>query len=493
MQKNSLKETVLQWFVPIFILIGLIVTFLIDFTIDTREAITDLYETNNKQIGKSYAENIESELMTIASISDIMQNMVETRGGTNIVYLMDTVDAVVNSCDAYLAAYCWENGDAVLPNRVSGNLADTSYFNLLQGRDNFFAFTEDDGVTGQAAYLYVCPVEWLGAVNGYLITYINPALLENVFADAHYGGKAYYAMVNQQGDVLATYGSVENTAILQPDFWNSLSPAAESIGHWSVFQRQRESGEIGVLSVKTDEEQRTLYSFAVDDTGWNLVVCLDNKYVMNSLDSIWKPVEQLVFKVGAAIAAFLVVIIVINVLAKIKELEQNRRLKNEADTDLLTELNNKIATERKIKEFMEGNSKKQSVLFIIDIDNFKKINDTMGHAFGDEVLRNLGMRLHSMFRATDIVGRVGGDEFIVFLKDIKDLENIEREGNKLDYFFHHFEVGEYVKYSITASIGAAIFPAEGEGFEDLYKSADKALYVSKKQGKNRLTFYHQVK
>lgn len=493
MQKNSLKETILQWFVPIFILLGLIIAILVDFTMVTKEAITALHETNNKQVGKSYAENIESELETIASISDIMQNMVETRGGTNIVYLMDTVDAVVNSCDAYMAAYCWENGDAVLPNRVSGNLAETSYFELLQGKDNFFAFTEDDGVTGQAAYLYVCPVEWLGAVNGYLITYINPALLENVFAEAHYGGKAYYAMVNQGGDVLAAYGSVENSGLLREDFWNALKPISESAGHWSVFQRQRQNRDVGVLNVVTENEQRTLYSFAVGGTDWDLVVCLDDKYVMNSLDSIWGPVEELVFRVGLAITVFLIVIIGINVLVRIRVMEQNKRFKNEADTDLLTELNNKIATERKIKEFMENNPKKQSALFIIDVDNFKKINDTMGHAFGDEVLRNLGMRLHSMFRATDIIGRVGGDEFLVFLKDIKELENIEREGRKLEQFFHHFEVGEYVKYSITASIGAAIFPTEGDSFENLYKSADKALYVSKKQGKNRLTFYHHVK
>ena len=302
MQKNSLKETVLQWFVPIFLLLGLIIVILIDFTIVTKEAITELHETNNKQVGKSYAENIESELDTIASISDIMQNMVETRGGTNIVYLMDTVDAVVNSCDAYMAAYCWENGDAVLPNRVSGNLADTSYFELLQGKDNFFAFTEDDGVTGQPAYLYVCPVEWLGAVNGYLITYIEPALLENVFVDAHYGGRAYYAMVNQGGDVLATYGNVDSSEILKSDFWNALKPVAESVGHWSVFQRQRENGDVGVLKVITEKEQRTLYSFAVGGTEWNLVVCLDDKYVTSSLDSIWGPVEKLVLRVSIPIS-----------------------------------------------------------------------------------------------------------------------------------------------------------------------------------------------
>ena len=90
-------------------------------------------------------------------------------------------------------------------------------------------------------------------------------------------------------------------------------------------------------------------------------------------------------------------------------------LEDKADTDLLTDLNNKMATERKIREYMEKYPDKQGVLFVLDVDNFKKINDTMGHAFGDEVLRSLAVRLQSMFRATDIVGRTGGDEFMVFL------------------------------------------------------------------------------
>lgn len=493
MQKSSLKETILQWLVPIFILLALIIIIVINFAVSMKGTINYLYETNNKQVGKSYSENIESDLAAITSISDMMQNMLESRGGTNIVYLMDTVDVMVNSSDAYMVAYCWENGDAVLPNRVSGNLKDTLYFDCLQGTDNFFAYTPDDGVNGREAFLYVCPIEWLGCVNGYLITYIDPAVLENVFEEAHYGTNAYYAIVNGGGDVLATYGKVNNSALLQPDFWNQLKPIAESAGHFSVFEKQRGAGGIGVLNVLAENENRVIYSFPLNVADWNLVVCLDDAYVSSSFDSIWDPVVSLLIKVGLSIALFLIIIIGVNIASRIKAAEHNKKLKNEADTDLLTGLSNKIATERMIKEYMAEKHKKQGVFLIIDVDNFKKINDTMGHAFGDEVLRELSMRLQSLFRVTDIIGRVGGDEFVVFLKDIKDMEAVEREGRKLEVFFHQFEVGKYVKYSITASIGGAVFPSEGATFEDLYKAADKALYVSKRQGKNRLTFYHQTK
>ena len=164
-------------------------------------------------------------------------------------------------------------------------------------------------------------------------------------------------------------------------------------------------------------------------------------------------------------------------------------MEDKADTDLLTGLNNKLATERKIKDYMAQNPKTQSMMFLLDIDNFKKINDTMGHAFGDEVLRSLGQQIGANFRATDIIGRIGGDEFMIFLKGIEDETVIRKEAKKIENFFKGFQAGEYVKYAATASIGAAIFPHDGADFETLYKAADQGLYKAKKRGKNQLAFY----
>ena len=107
--------------------------------------------------------------------------------------------------------------------------------------------------------------------------------------------------------------------------------------------------------------------------------------------------------------------------------EHDRLLREEADTDLLTGLTNKLATERKIKE----NPNSLGMMFVLDIDNFKKINDTMGHAFGDEVLKTLGRTISSLFRVTDIIGRTGGDEFTIFLKFLKSDENTLKEARRI--------------------------------------------------------------
>ncbi|MBO6016344.1 MAG: GGDEF domain-containing protein, partial [Lachnospiraceae bacterium] len=168
-------------------------------------------------------------------------------------------------------------------------------------------------------------------------------------------------------------------------------------------------------------------------------------------------------------------------------------LQNKADTDLLTELNNKMATERKIKEYIEDFTGVQGLLFIFDIDNFKKINDTRGHAFGDEVLREIGMRLRTEFRSSDIMGRVGGDEFILFLKNIQNEDIIRKEAGRMAHIFRDLCVGQYTKYSVTASIGCALYPGDADNFEDLYKAADKGLYSAKHRGKNQLVFYRDIR
>ena len=105
------------------------------------------------------------------------------------------------------------------------------------------------------------------------------------------------------------------------------------------------------------------------------------------------------------------------------------------------------------------------------------------------MLRSFGSKIGTVFRVSDIIGRVGGDEFIIFLKHLKSDTNAVTEAKKLENFFAGFMVGDYVKYSVCASIGAAVYPEHGADFESLYKAADKALYKAKQRGKNQLAFF----
>lgn len=176
-----------------------------------------------------------------------------------------------------------------------------------------------------------------------------------------------------------------------------------------------------------------------------------------------------------------------------------QRLENKSQMDLLTRLYNKMTTESMIKEFLrESPPGKRHGFVVIDIDNFKQINDTLGHVYGDEVLRRISADLKRLFRLFDIVGRVGGDEFMILIKDITDEELLKQKLLDICMIFHNAYTGEKNHYKISASVGGAIYPDDGTTLAVLYQNADKALYSAKKTGKDRYCLYaanplHQIR
>ena len=168
-------------------------------------------------------------------------------------------------------------------------------------------------------------------------------------------------------------------------------------------------------------------------------------------------------------------------------INENLKLYEEARTDSLTKLLNKAYSTQLIQNFIE--KKKNGALFIIDIDNFKSVNDTMGHLFGDEVIVSVANGIKSVFRHTDAVGRIGGDEFMVYMKDITDREAVSKKAEAVCDTVSNIYTGENQKVKISASVGIAIFPEDAGNYSELFKMADHALYFTKNRGKNGFSFF----
>ena len=157
--------------------------------------------------------------------------------------------------------------------------------------------------------------------------------------------------------------------------------------------------------------------------------------------------------------------------------------------DLLTGLYNKLTFEHEAsKRLAERKEGETSALFIIDLDDFKHVNDTFGHQTGDEVLKALSKILVQTFPSSDLIGRIGGDEFMV-LHPIQENEPITRTDELAQAILERLkklQIGE--AKNLTCSIGAGIDDAHC-GFRDLYALADKALYATKKGGKANFVRY----
>ncbi len=165
----------------------------------------------------------------------------------------------------------------------------------------------------------------------------------------------------------------------------------------------------------------------------------------------------------------------------------NKKLEEEMSKntrDSLTGLFNRNKVEEEAREMFQE-EKPQGMLVLIDLDNFKRVNDEAGHMEGDKVLKMFGQVLDRQFRATDTKARLGGDEFVVLLQQELTTEVLQQ---KLNRFLDEVrtELEEYYgRYRLSVSIGVAPVTGEIHSFAELYKSADAAMYVAKRSGKDR--------
>lgn len=163
-----------------------------------------------------------------------------------------------------------------------------------------------------------------------------------------------------------------------------------------------------------------------------------------------------------------------------------------ANTDPLTGLLNRTGQQKTTENYIHNNNieNKAGVLFLLDLDNFKKINDNLGHPEGDKLLIDVSKKLKSLFRDGDYVCRLGGDEFSVFLTGEASDSLICSKANMINAalkYSYQLEDGQEIKTS--ASIGIASYPKDGKDYETLYKNADTALYHSKEMGRDRYTIF----
>lgn len=285
-------------------------------------------------------------------------------------------------------------------------------------------------------------------------------------------------------------------------------------------------GGIGDISIRlTEENGVVIYSSEYGETGKNLpesiksrisdssATRIDDEYLITfaNCGDDWKVIcsvpTSIILKEKNEYQIYIVIVCILSTLIAIMiTVAFSMKMSNpvndmvnvldkKAHIDMLTGVLNK----RSFEEYTENaiNSSDSSefyALILLDVDNFKGVNDTLGHAYGDKVLANIGVILRSVFREGDYLGRLGGDEFCIFLKmSAASSESAVNFTNKkceqICSAFHNNYTGDDNSYKISASVGAAIYPKNGKTFSELYKCADTALYNSKHKGKDTYTIY----
>ena len=183
----------------------------------------------------------------------------------------------------------------------------------------------------------------------------------------------------------------------------------------------------------------------------------------------------------------------IRVIGKIVDIDTQKReleaLEYKATRDPLTGVYNKEVTIKKIDKYINGNKNDKHILMFIDFDDFKKVNDNYGHLLGDKILIYVIGRIKSVFSEGEIIGRIGGDEFIVFSGGVASMEETLHKAETLVKALDTVYLENGLAIPISGSIGVASYPEDGLHCEQLIQCADKAMYRVMEQGKNNYLLY----
>lgn len=478
------KTEILQWAGVLVVFIILIVAVLFDSSKKIIQKSESIIRNSTIQTIGKYSEKISAKLYSIQSSGELLAHLIEAGDSGSSQQIQQYLEIFCEDEGISAAVYMEKETMVAGFGEKAADLSKKSYYETdAELETSSVLCIEDEEIADGKLLLVTIPVT--GQESRIFLYYPMEELKELIDMSSENYCPIASALMDSDGNILICTDE-KNPFFLGGNLLNNITAKTKS--EVSLLQNRIRNQAAGRAVLSAGGQDGVIFHTPVGEK-WVLIAEYDLGNITQRERLIWKDARQMVIWVTGAILLFVAIYMIADIIAKIRHAGESKALEEKADTDLLTGLSNKITTERKIKEYISEKPKDLAMMFVIDIDNFKKINDTMGHAFGDEVLRTLGKHIGENFRVTDIIGRTGGDEFTIFLKSLKDDSNTLSEAQKLVNFFHGFQAGEYVKYSATASIGAAVFPQDGEDFETLYKAADQALYKAKDRGKNQLAFY----
>lgn len=486
---NQVKSIVVQWIVPALALVLALIVMFINFSAKSEVEANDTVTKNITMMAERSAYNFKEEILSMVKVGEPLADILGDESDLSSAYVVQLLETAMKYSGAYRIYACDENGNGISDTGEKVSLSERDYFEAVSESDEVrYVYTMDVEPEETETMIAAIPIISGEEEAGYLLLLYQLDQFPSVVKNVDFTAWNSATLIDRRGMVVAVTG--KGTKWIHGDniFSELQKDNAAAVNNIKSRVNTNTSGSV---AVKMYDMYNTLVYAPVGIGDLVLVVGVSQLYIDNRVKAQLSNFRSMIIQLIIVICVFIVLVVIISIISRLFNSKKQKQLEEKADTDLLTGLNNKLATERKIKEFIAQNPNAQSMMFILDIDNFKKINDTMGHAFGDEVLRSLGEQISVIFRSSDIVGRAGGDEFIVFLKNISDPAAIRKEAKKVENFFKNFKAGEYTKYAATASIGVAIYPEEGADFESIYKAADSALYKAKKGGKNQLAFYKE--
>ena len=438
-----------------------------------KKNTVELLHSNVEQQSYHFEAVIELQFNTL----EIAANYIGTQSDRLSGEEMSEVLQAIASADTFgRTMFIRPDGTGYSSDGIITQVTDREYFqNALNGE---WAISNPISslVDGDNKVVLAVPVLRDGEVIAVLGGSYDVGSLSNLlFADI-YDGKGYSFIVRSDGTVVSVGNGKEHWA--ERNFFDAYGEVTFSKGSLDQMREDFQDRSGGSIIVKNGGVGSYLSYHPLNYNDWMLCYVVSEEVARSSYVFI----NHYELLLGAA---FLLGVAVLLLSLQRLNARDRRRLMRKAEEDPLTGLLNKESTARSITDWLnEERCRGFQVLLMVDLDHFKEINDTYGHATGDLVLKKAAQILRSVFRETDIIGRVGGDEFMVFLKNVGNPEVVQRLMSTLNSRIRAVKVDDLPEETLSCSIGAAFYPQHGKDFTLLYENADRALYEAKRAGRN---------
>lgn len=482
----SLKRTII-WSIPSIILILFVSLHAVIYVNNQYEQTREAILHNVQNVTKEYARELESELNQLAAQARPMAMLLSSVSDRDMETIANSLVSMKESTAAYQVLYANTDGKAVLESGNVINLVHETYFQSTGSEQTTITYTSCEMVTGNSAIVISVPVKNEGQVKGYLLLYYPTNQFETLFSSSAFSKTAFYALSDEEGYVFSVDGYssvlVEKGANLFETQKDAVFGKNEKDSFYIHFTHRTN----GCVLVSMGKEKKLLFYEPVEDTNVMLLMGVDYSYLYKQLEKEMNPTYIFI---GYLIGFILLYILVMFALFIIWRIQKKQSLNGNL-IDSATGLYTKEAAGLRIRDYIEKQPDSMAAMFVIDIDNFAAVNEKLGKAFGDSVLKSFAGALQSRFREYDIISRYGGNQFVVFLKYFPNEELLRKEAAHVAETFCDCRF-ENESLEISTSIGVGIFPKDGKSVEELYQNAQESLQVAKSMGKNQMVYYEEI-
>lgn len=441
-------------------------------------------------IQKNCVREINNEMDSLKYLNETTANFMSSLSFDNDSDIVDMLNNYARSAHIKRALFITFDGDLYTnyagKTELPPNHVITNYNGLSAVRGSTFTQPWYSEELCQMLFGVISPMA-IGEQSGLLISAYPLSNFYDLFQNDFLGGSSEIGILNRDGTTILGRRTEDGKNQFGLNVIKALEDGGIIFSYHSAdgMLHDFKNGTEGYASYFVAGTERLCSYAPVRYNGWYVAVIaqesiLREPSVQMERHGIWLAVK-LIF--------IMVVLLAIILFVRLKEQRLVREhLQQAAMMDGLTGILNRGTAENQIIRYLKQEGKdKPHAVFLIDVDCFKAVNDTYGHIIGDSILRELARHLKECFGPSDIIGRMGGDEFIVLFKDCRTIEMIQKQTRRLLTPLCYTDSKNGVTVPFTISVGISRYKEDGETFIELYQHADDALYHTKQNGRNGYT------